>query len=1099
MMKRSIAVIMILLLLPGIVMAGRGGPKAYLTENVRADYNYTGSTIGTISPCGTNPCSYGVVEASVPNNNDVLQSVRLTLSGTTGTNLQNVIAYKNVLVSYPNPNSTSLVYVNTTDSDPDNEYIITSAPTIELSLNWTNLDGGSDLYDDQNIRTAGSVNTLNMTLNITNPSTSALNSVVVAIQFDRNTNGNNDAVNIISDPVETTGTATRVDSDIDGDYDRLEWSGNLAAQTSVFVTFNATWEDNNNYPQDTDDVNLDSQTNDKGVSANYSQTSTFTGITFTAKFARCSVRQGIDLSQSSGNVWSVRGFIENLATKSANLGAGETYLTYNVSEWRLYPINPATGEPEATPSQTGRFNQTANSPYITPDDGRVYTTDSSRSSNTSWYNTGSSTKPYYASYFDWEVVWDQDDPEFYYGIINTTMNLPTLHKIDIANVLNSQGDISPNTGGENVTITATSTHVGSVNAPGKYVRIYSVIPANTTAGVFHGWFDLDPNSVKVYFNNGTDYEISSSSYTQNDADPASDGSDDGFVEIIIDDVSGAILTTGDSIGHYLMPNEYIKVEYTIVSNESMSTGDVYNFTGNGTQATPSGTYLKEYFTPTTVSVAGKRLTGYKDLAIYNPSTPTLVNSSIVVSVEGGTINGIKFLDYVPQGTDFDTSNVSVWFYDGSSWTLWAEGVDYNITDNGTVTLSDGKTAHAYEYINASGGGWNLDGGQMINATYQMNITQEGVYVLPAQIAGFDPVTGMPLGTTVYGVIKIDIPESLVPLQIREDELSLGKRVLVGEPALWVKRFEVFNPNSRPAYGRFETEVFPDTMSGYVTYYDLSGKSHEISIDFDETGGKRVAFWEDKIEPLETRSYELRILTPPVLEIDRDVEVLEKLENKKVKLKMDIYLKNFAEEPYENVILNLPINYENMISVRDAFGDRMRFTGGRESTSVVVDEIEGGGIKTVSVIYKQSYPTVIITPERDRFNLNSPVGLSILVINGGDEIKYPYLETEVYTPGMEVIFTNIRNLESMEPLEKTELAERFFIPTTAPTGNYIAVARFRKNFATLATGTGRFMVSGPGSPELKIIEVLILLAAIFGLGYLSYRRIKEVRSTIRIMG
>jgi len=57
-------------------------------------------------------------------------------------------------------------------------------------------------------------------------------------------------------------------------------------------------------------------------------------------------------------------------------------------------------------------------------------------------------------------------------------------------------------------------------------------------------------------------------------------------------------------------------------------------------------------------------------------------------------------------------------------------------------------------------------------------------------------------------------------------------------------------------------------------------------------------------PANQGHYEIRVLTPPAIEVDRDVEVLEKLENKHVKLKADIVLKNFAEEAYSNLKFNL---------------------------------------------------------------------------------------------------------------------------------------------------------------------------------------------------
>jgi hypothetical protein len=471
---------------------------------------------------------------------------------------------------------------------------------------------------------------------------------------------------------------------------------------------------------------------------------------------------------------------------------------------------------------------------------------------------------------------------------------------------------------------------------------------------------------------------------------------------------------------------------------------------------------------------------------------------------GNGIPGIKFIDYIPNWTmnlSEYIGNVTVQFCE-TGCTTWTHGNQYKITDNGTATLPDGSFVHIFEFINSSSPGpgtWNLTNGQYINVTYQMNVTTSGLYILPTIIAAFDPTTGEIFGTTVYGIIRVTIPELDVPLQLTEGDLELAKRVIVGKPVLWIKEFEVYNPNPRPVFSRFETLVFNDVMDGYVSYYNEQGDKIELGVSFADAESGRLMFWEDRMNALETRVYEVRILTPPILEIDRDIEVLEKLENKMVKLKMDVYLKNFAEEEYENIILNLPISYQNIFEVRDAFGNQLAFTGGADTSSITIDKLEPSGLKTVTVIYKESYPTIIVTPDRDRYDLNSPVGLEILVINGGDTIEYPYLEVEIYTPGMDVLFSTIESLENMEPLEKTEVYEKFVIPAYAPGGMYLATARFREDFVTLASATGNFFVAGGagvGIPES--VQILIVVIVILVLAYFSIKRLREVRKT-RITG
>jgi len=1084
------------------------GPKAYITEWVSASYYANGTPTSTSKT--------GQMWVSVPNNDDVLQQVNLTLNSEwDDTNLDNNRAYRNVVWSDP-ANDTDVNLMFKIGGTDQSVYTITNhndAPTINLSFTYFNNDGGHDVFDADNIETP--YNTFTFNLTIENPSTTkTLESVKINIWFERDVVGAGDSVDINSGSQDAryiggapAGTVSVLDTDGDGDNDHISWTGPIGHSSSnntVYITFTANITEGYHFPGSQTYQDLGNSTS---TTADYSQSGTLTGLAFTDKFARCSVRQGIDLSEVN-NEWNVRGFIRNIATEDP--GGGECYLTYNVSEWRIYEIDPSTGAPYSSPNQTGKFNATEDANLITPADGRIYTTNDSRSSNTSWFNTGMSAKPYFTVYFDWEVVWETTGSEVYAGYINTTMDLPTLYKIDMNNEKKHvSGYIAPDTGGQPVTIRDNTTFAGDPNAPAKHIEIFSVIPANTTAGLCHGNFTIDTSSIEVYYINASgSYRLNISSdqsaitvtVTQVPVGCAYNGS----INVSIIDISQAELYghPGVKINRYFNDNnDGLSLEFTVLSASQMTTGDSYVFTGNTTMTTESGTQLSEIHPTVTVPVSAKRLTGYKDLWIPDVNNPTLVNGSIIIEVEtgsGGYIDGIRFIDYVPNGTGVDLAsykgNVTVRFYDGSSWTTWTEGTDYNITDNGTVTLSDGTVLRAFEFVNASGdGGFNLTNGQVINVSYQLNITQEGVWVLPVEIAGFDPDTGLTMRAVAYGIIRIDIPQPSMPLQITEGELSLAKRVIVGKPAVWIKQFEVYNPNGRVVSTRFRTEVFNDATEGYASYIDESGRKIEERVRFIQEKGRRYMYWDTSLNPLETRSYELRILTPPVLEIDRDVEVLEKLERKKVKLKMDVFLKSFAEEDYSNVVLNLPIPYENIIEARDGFGNKLQFTGGRESSSVIIDTVKAKDMKTVTIIYKESYPTIIVTPDRDRYNLNSPVNLEILIINGGDEIKHPYLEIEIYTPDMQVIYSSIQKLEGMKPLEKTELYERFVIPAMAPGGMYMASARFREDFVTLASTTGNFYVAGISGVGLGPLGYAAVLVAAFVLVYFSAKRLKEVRS------
>ncbi len=1093
------------------------GPRLYIEEHVTCDYDWDGSVL-------TDASRTGQVLISVPNNNDVLQYIRANLTGTdifTRTHLQNSTAFRNVQYS-PNANETAGIYVNTTDNDPDTTYIIAEAwgPTINLSMSWNNSQNGDDLFPDDNLEVSGGLagtaqNNITFNITVTNPSASkSLTGSEVTIYFAQDYYSSNDVLNITAGTnASSAGTTELADGNTNGDWDTIIWSGDLGTTTTVYITFDAIIEEGVSFDATADTIDLDS-TGDKGGNGNYSSSSTLTGITSDYKFARSSIRTGIDMSQGGSGYWDVRGFIRNMAATNSEL-SDETGIVYNVTEWRIYSVDPATGVPYSTANQSGEFNATpGTTDLLYPDDGRIYTNNATRSSNTSWLNSSTTTKPYFSSYFDWHVVWDTDYSNTYTSYVNITMNLPDLYKVDLAHTkTHTDGYISPDTGGESIWLEDNVTFAGDDNAAVRFFQINSVIPVNTTADEFHGDFDINhtttsDTSLLLYYVNETGthlLDITDSSFDVDVIDPDSNGAYNGSINITIWDVRNAALDGGGTIGDDMKASDRFSIKYQLISHSSMTTGDTYRFTGNTSVATMSGTnYTQAHFT-TDVNIGGKRLTGYKELKVYSTANPTLINATLLVEVESGGvgISGIKFMDYVPTSVtdytnfvnNFSNGDFSVWFYDGS-WNLWTYGTDYDITNNGTQSLNDGTQVYAFEFVNATGNStWTLNDGEKIKVSYQMNVTVPGTYILPLELAGFDPETGQEFRAVAYGFIRVDIPQPNLPLHVTEGELAIAKRVVVGNPALWVKGFEVFNPNPRQVASRFETDVFVDAMEAYVSYYDEAGQKVERKMLFGPvSNGKKTVYWNDLINSLETRSYELRVLTPPVMEIDRDVEVLEKLPDKMVKLKMDVYLKSFAEEDYSNVVLNLPVSYEDVLEARDGFGNRLEFTGGGESTTVFVNDVAAGDIKTVTVIYKESYPTIIITPDRDRYNLNSPVGLEILVINGGETVEYPYIELEIYTPGMDVIFTNMEKLQTLEPLEKTELFERFVVPMNAPTGMYIASAKFREDFVTLASATGNFYIVGAGGGLPEALEILMVLLVSGILLFFSFRRLRETRKS-----
>jgi len=1061
------------------------GPVAYQTEQVYADYNTDGSLSSETYPeCSdnSNPCRFGFLEVALPNTNDTLQTVRINLSGTTDTNLNSKEVYKATVSSSSAIWAKTKLYVNdSVFGDDQNYYKITNAnkaPAIEFNVtSYSNEQGGHDLYDHDNIGSGGSTNNMTFVITAHNPSTSKnLTNVEIVIQFDTDTNGDADAVNITY-----TSSGSRSSNDgADGYYDKITWSGDINAGGTQTFTIYANIIETDNFADGTTSINLDSASSDKGVKSSYSQTSTLTGLTIAYKYARGPVRQGIDMAETSGGgAWDIRGFITILAKNSTEVNGN--VLTYNISSWAIYNVSASTGD-VTNKLQEGTFSPS----NFTADYGRLYTTDPTYSNDTSRVHiTG--TKPYVASSFNWHIIWNDTNPDNYVSYINTTLDLPTLYKIDMVPTKTTGGYLAIESA-TTFNITDKVIYQGDDNAPGKKIVILSVVPRNTTSGSQRSPFDIDETSIIVSW-----YNTSSSSYqtlktgtgttngvTVTVTDPS--GDNNGLVNVTIPDLS---LT---NIGKYLENGEKIKLFYEVSSPSNLQLGDIFNFTGNSTITTQSGTPETEDLPAQTMSTSGRQLIGYKDLWVPDPANPTLVNGSLVAQVFGSEITGIKFVDYVPLGTDFACSRASVTFCNSTDGSTWSCGVseDYNVTDKGTITLSDGTKVHACEYTNGDKSGWTLSSGAAVKILYQINITQSGLYEIPMELAGFDPALGKRVFSTVYGVVRVTVPSPMIEPIIKQTDFLTARTITVGNPVAWVKEFDVYNPNQRWVESEFKIDVFEDTTDGFVSYLNKKGERIDEKVIFKKENGTTVMVWKTKLAPLETRNYDIRILTPPVLETDRDVEVIKKLEYKMVELKMSIFLRSLAMEDYENVAINLPISRDNILSVKDGLGNSLSYTGGEGLTTILINKFPAKALKEINIRYKQSYPKIIITPDKERYSLNSTVTLDILVIHGGEEINNPYLETEVYTPEKNLVYSNIQDLGKLDPIDKTSISERFRVPIGAPTGTYLAESRLRSDLAILATGTGNFYIVGTTANYGNLLGYLTIFFAIILL-YVSVKR------------
>ncbi|MBW6451877.1 MAG: hypothetical protein K0B02_04055 [DPANN group archaeon] len=1077
-------------------VSGIDGPRVYITESVSGtDPIYTAGDAGAGGAGGYGSLSAttrtGTVYVYVPNTEDVLQYVRVNLSSEANTRADvelwtlnsdsysgSYTAYKNYALSYPALTDKTTMFLNTStdgdDTDDDLSYTpdYDWAPSLNLTMTVVNTAGGDDLYSEGNIDSSSNIMYFVYTIRNDAAVTGAnLTDVTLTMEFNKNTLNLNDSLNITESTIsETSGVSTPSNSDgTDTHIDRIVWNGDIDADTTITISFNATIISGINYPGGDNAINLNGEATDIGARATYSNnTELMTQIKVSGTFSRGPVREGVDLISSTP--WKIRSFFKNTAESSTG-----SNLTYNVTTAQIYSVNPTTGQP-VTPYN---LSETWNSLFASGD--QSYTS----------YVDGPTddSKPYMAGSFDWFVVWNDTNTYTYLATINTSMQLPTLYEIDMVNTKATTNILPPGINDTIVSITDTLLHTGNadsqVNADN--ITIISQIPWTYDGASDYRNLTINSSSIQIYLN--TTYELKQETGSLEVTVVQSSDGNNGTITVQITNMSNVSYVAGGIVEHDLTTGEDIQVVYAILTQEPLpQEGEVFTFVGNNTLVSQSGTPLTEYQQTLQMTASQNSLSGYKELWISDSSTPTIVNATINVSVTG-TVNDIRFMDYIPADITFSIINNEVNVQNGSQ--VLVNGTDYYLAFMGYTTLSDGLNVSVWEYRKNVTSGWDITD-DYIQVGYKMNISEGGIYTLPVEIAAFDPIVGKSIQTMDMGVVNVYTPKSLEPLNIIDNEnFKLAKSVIVGTPALWIKDFEVYNPNQRSTVATFTTSIFEDTLNVYASYYNVKGEKLEESLDVDTTTDGTKAIWESTIYAMESRLYTIGVTTPPVITIDRNTEVIDKLEDKQVKIKTDIFLKNLAKEEYTNVKLNTIIAADKIIEVKDAFGNELEYTGGESSSTIIIPAIEAEGLRTISIIYKQSYPTIIVNTKNSKYDSGTPGYLEILIINGGDNIEKPYIESEIYTQDLELIHLNIQQLEDLEPLEKTEFSEKFIIPLSAPSGMYIANIKFKEDFTTLAETTGQFYVTGAkASTGLNALYTLILLlAGGFLAVYLNKRIIK----------
>lgn len=1005
------------------------GPTAHLTEDVRLDYFSNGSQ--------ESASRIGYVEVEVPNIQDVLQYIRLNLSGTAGTNLQSVTTYNSVAVS-PNIGDRTRIFLNTTGSTQDVSYTINDTslvPDISLGLDYSNLEGGQDIL-------SGGENTFlfNLTLNCTQ----GISGVSLAIQTARDVYNGSDSMNLSEPRATSSTTLGRTDTDSDGYYDRIDWTGDLNGGAVIY--FNATLAPGTNFDESGMYLDLDPP---YGINSTYYSNQTFTGLTFAQRFSRGPVRQGVDMLLM--DTWRVKGFIKNIASG----------LNYSVHGWDLYeiddlqtPVSSVTGAQSLVPGET---------------------------EYTSWHDTGGSAKAYYTVNFDWEVDWGVSN---YSGYSQGRMKLPALYEMDTW--VNKTLALASNTGsGRTVRVNDTLRHLGHSSLQADRMEINSTIPSRTTANAQVSW---QAGAVEVScVNSSGAYDITSNATI---AKRDSNSTDEGFVNVTIANLTGIL-------GHSLGQNEDIRLSY-IVSSPSSSANQVFEFPVTTTIWTLSGTPATESATGR-ITIAGLGApageappTGGGGPAAAPVPVASIVKELGEVSIlekntvevmvlgriyDSGTrgMGNITLMLYIPAGSEFNASGISIRLYDNSTglWERLEKGRSFSITDMGIVSIGE-RQYSAYQ-VKKREGEWQLYGDDRIEINYSVALPI-GTHHILTRISGHNYYTGKTVFEDIY--TPIIIPRERVevePLEIREEEFEQGI-AKVGKPIIWVKILEVYNPNPIPLEETFNATVFPDVLNAYLVeggeegHLRLEVKKRNLRL---ERGRDVYVVWNDKISGLETKRYVIEVTTPPILEEKRVVDVLESNETM-VKFIINITLGNPALETYRDVGFELPINFEKVVKANDERKE-LNYTKQDGMILVHVPEMEKESVKDISVIYKEKPPILVINLDRLEYQHNSTVNLTGIVIPAED-IEGSYLEIEAMGPEpyMETIYIDISMLERMESGEKVEFSSSFGL-SSLPTGKYLVDVRFRRDIWTILSAQEMFHVKGI-MPVVRIEFIFFILAA-----------------------
>ena len=976
-----------------IIIPVKANPASYLMEKVDAKFDYNGTLISLDNK--------GSVEVEIFNGNDVLQNIEIILSSTSNTNLNDKKAYSAVAAS-PSAGDKTKLYINTNESNESIYYRFYNAPIVGMNLSYWNEIGGRDLTPEKN----------RIKFKLYLNSSKNLNGVEVGIKAKKNTYGRNDSLNFIEGNA-SNGDVYLIDSDLDNFKDNLKWIGNL--RKTVTIDFVAEITPGINYPEDELKVDIDS----KESYLNYSQPSTFTGITFSDRFARGPVRQGVEIMAKTN--WTVKGFIKNIAYG----------FIYYVDHWNLYKVG------ENTSSASGMVKRN-----ILP--GKSFYTEE--------YDTGipvfsdpkhSLTKPpevYYSIAFDWNVLWGGSE---YYGLINERMNLPTLYQMDLG--LNKRIDIIKNdANGRILGIEDEIKHLGHANIQ------LSNLSINLTG--LNEWKVLN---LKIFYVNNTN-KTEITNYTKKE--------NSGNMEIILP----------LNISEKIRLNDVILLKYNL-GGSAKEENKKYVFGINAIAITKSGTPIKKTLVreievpglkPVEEETGGGGAGGtYPEIRetaqIIKISAEnkfitdyTIENKVLFKVIDTGTkgIRNPTYFLYLPEDSYLHEEDIKI--------TLIRKGVEkeLNIEIEKMGIKAIGKKNYLIYAIKKKTEPTEVDtlhDQDIIKIQYKLDIPL-GTSEIITRAYGYNYYEDKYIFEDEITRVRREYWK-LKNLTITESKFE-NRKIFVGKPVRWMKTIEIYNPNERSVKELYTTKVFDDKLNVKI-HESRNGSTNKINIEKEEKS--TVSFFVN-IMPRERITYFVLVDTQPILEIRRNTNILE-IKNKSVKISLDITIKNFAKYTYKNAYLELPI--QNILKCN------FNYSVIGNKTEIKIPIIKSFENKTIKLVYEEKPPLLKIYTDKLRYRCNEIVNITLLIVQ---DKKKGYLEIEINGPGNSLnnIYADIISLEKSDIKKniKVELGK-------CTTGKYTIYGYYKSNFRPILISKESFFVDCEEVHEVPPIIFVILTGII----------------------